>query len=137
MPLLKWMFAIARAIPIAGRKEKPELMERAFTDIDAALAEGELVCIFPEGSLTADGDIAPFRPGVDRILEQRKVPVFPMALRGLWGSWFSRRDGAAIAKLPRRFRSKIELVVGDAIAPEEATSAHLHARVTEMRGAFR
>lgn len=134
MPLLKWMFAIARAIPIAGRKENPELMEQAFTDIDAALAEGELVCIFPEGSLTADGEIAPFRPGVDRILEQRKVPVIPMALRGLWGSWFSRRDGGAIAKLPRRFRSKIELVIGDAITPEDATSAHLQAQVTAMRG---
>lgn len=134
MPLLKWMFSIARAIPIAGRKENPELMEQAFADIDAALADGELVCIFPEGSLTADGEIAPFRPGVDRILERRKVPVIPMALHGLWGSWFSRRDGAAITKLPRRFRSKIALELGDPIAPEAASAEHLQARVKELRG---
>ncbi|MDQ3035060.1 MAG: MFS transporter [Myxococcota bacterium] len=133
MPLLKWMFVIARAIPIAGRKEKPELIDRAFAEIDEALAAGELVCIFPEGALTGDGDIAPFRPGVERILASQQVPVIPMALRGLWGSWFSRRGGVAMAKRPRRFRSKIELVVGDAIAPEDATAERLQAEVTTMR----
>lgn len=134
MRMLKWMFVIARAIPIAGRKEKPELIDAAFTEIDAALAAGELVCIFPEGALTYDGDIAPFRPGVERILESNRVPVIPMALRGLWGSWFSRRGGPAMAKRPRRFRSKIELVVGDPIARGDASAEHLEATVRAMRG---
>jgi 1-acyl-sn-glycerol-3-phosphate acyltransferase len=133
MPLLKWMFAIARAIPIAGRKEKPELMEPAFAEIARALEAGELVCIFPEGSLTADGAIAPFRPGVARILETTPVAVYPMALRGLWGSFFSRRDGPAMKKRPRRFRSAIELIVGDPIPAPDATLERLEAEVRELR----
>ncbi|AKF07753.1 MFS transporter [Sandaracinus amylolyticus] len=134
IPLLKWMFGIARAIPIAGRKEKPELVEKAFAEIDRALAEGELVCIFPEGALTYTGELSPFRPGVERIVASTPVPVFPMALKGLWGSWFSRRGGPAMAKRPRRFRSQIELEVGDAIAPADATAERLQHAVQTLRG---
>jgi 1-acyl-sn-glycerol-3-phosphate acyltransferase len=132
--LLHWMFHIARAIPIAGRKERPELIEPAFAEIDRALAAGELVCIFPEGALTYTGDIAQFRPGVERIVESRPVPVIPMALKGLWGSWFSRRGGPAMKKRPRRFRSRIELVVGDPIAATEATAERLESEVAKLRG---
>ena len=134
IPLLSWLFRIARAIPIAGRKENPELVEEAFAEIDRALAEGELVCIFPEGALTYTGEIAPFRPGVERIVGTSPVMVFPMALRGLWGSWFSRRGGPAMAKRPRRFRSAIELVVGEPLAPEHASAERLQAEVQALRG---
>src|SRR5690606_15802903 len=92
VPVMRWIFRAAGAIPIAGAKEDPALMERAFDAIDAALAAGELVLVFPEGRLTADGTIAPFRPGVERILARRPVPVVPMALRGMWSSMWSRRD---------------------------------------------
>lgn len=134
VPLLQWMFGIARAIPIAGKKEKPELVEKAFGEIDAALRAGELVCIFPEGALTYTGEIAAFRPGVDRILDTTPVPVYPMALRGLWGSFFSRRGGPAMKKRPRRFRSKIELVVSDAVPAAEASSERLETIVRGLRG---
>src|SRR5690606_24321236 len=79
IPGMKQLFKAARAIPIAGSKEDPEVMDRAFAQLDAALAAGELVGIFPEGGLTPDGDIAPFRKGVERILATRPVPVVPMA----------------------------------------------------------
>ncbi len=138
MPVLRWLFRVAKCIPIAGRKENSELMERAFAAIDRALAEGELVCIFPEGALTHTGDIAEFRPGTDRILSNRKVAVIPMALRGLWGSWFSREGGGAIAKTPRRFRAHIELAVGQSIAvdhvDQEASADKLRELVLSLRG---
>ena len=57
IPVMRWIFKTAKAIPIAGAKENPELMQRAFDEVDAALADGELVCIFPEGALTKDGNI--------------------------------------------------------------------------------
>jgi 1-acyl-sn-glycerol-3-phosphate acyltransferase len=132
--LLHWMFRIARAIPIAGKRENPELMERAFAEIDRALRDGELVCIFPEGGITHTGEMMPFRPGVERILASCPVQVFPMALRGLWGSFFSRRGGPAMRKRPRRFRAQIELVVGDPIAPELARIERLEAEVRRLRG---
>jgi 1-acyl-sn-glycerol-3-phosphate acyltransferase len=134
-PLLKFLFRTARAIPIAGQKEDPAVLQQAYDAIDAALAEGELVCIFPEGALTRDGGIATFRPGVEKILARRPVPVLPMALRGLWGSMWSRRDSALQrARLPHRFRARVELVVDAALPPERATAAALEARVRELRG---
>jgi len=135
LPLLRFLFRTAKAIPIAGRKEDPVLLERAFDEVDRALANGELVCIFPEGGLTRDGAIAPFRPGVERILERRAVPVVPMALRGLWGSVWSRRDSAlGRARLPRRCRARIGLAIGAPLAAAQADAATLEQRVRELRG---
>ncbi|WP_346948723.1 MFS transporter [Dyella sp.] len=135
IPLLNFVFRTAKAIPIAGQKEDPEVLRKAYEEVDAALADGEVVCIFPEGGLTKDGEVATFRPGVAHILQQRPVPVVPMALRGLWGSVWSRRDNMLRrARLPRRFRARVELVIGEPLAPAEAQLSVLEARVRELRG---
>jgi 1-acyl-sn-glycerol-3-phosphate acyltransferase len=135
MPFLRFVFRAAKAIPIAGAKEDPEIMRRAFEEVDKELAEGNIVCIFPEGGITRDGQIQGFRPGVEKILARRPVPVVPLALRGLWGSVFSRRDSAlGRLRVPRRFWSKIELVAGPAVPAAEATATVLEAKVREMRG---
>ena len=94
IPVMSWIFRTAKAIPIAGAKEDPELMRRAFEEIDAALAAGEIVGIFPEGALTKDGEIAAFKSGVEKILERRPVPVVPMALKGMWSSCTNRAVSA-------------------------------------------
>lgn len=135
VPLLHFVFKTAKAIPIAGQKEDPAVLQRAFDDVDAALADGQLVCIFPEGGLTKDGSIAPFRAGVEKILARRPVPVVPMALRGLWGSVWSRHDSMlGRARLPRRFRAHVELVVDAPRPPEESSAAMLEERVQVLRG---
>ena len=114
------------------------MMERAFQEADRALRAGEIVAIFPEGSITRSGELERFRPGVTRILEANPVPVIPMALCGLWGSFFSRKDGAAMSK-PWRFIPfrKIGLSVGEVVAPAQATPELLQARVLELRGDWR
>jgi 1-acyl-sn-glycerol-3-phosphate acyltransferase len=135
IPVLNFVFRTAKAIPIAGRHEDEAQLVRAFELIDEALAAGEVVCIFPEGGLTKDGGIATFRPGVDQILARRPVPVVPLALRGMWGSIFSRHDSALHrSRLPRRFWSKIELVGGSPLSASEANAAVLESRVGELRG---
>ena len=135
IPVLSWIFRTARAIPIAGAKEDPALMEQAFEEIDRALAAGEIVGIFPEGALTRDGGIAPFRSGVERILARRPVPVVPMALTGLWESMWSRRDSALRrARLPRRLRARIGVEIGAPVSGDAATAAALEARVRALRG---
>jgi 1-acyl-sn-glycerol-3-phosphate acyltransferase len=133
-PLLSFIFRTAKAIPIAPRAEDPGMLEAAYERVDAELAEGRLVCLFPEGKLTSDGEISPFRRGIERILERRPVPVVPLALRGLWGSFFSRRGGAAMSRWPRRFWSRIELVAGSAITPGNANASTLEAAVRALRG---
>src|SRR5262249_52512686 len=115
IPVLNFVFRTSHAIPIASRKEDPKVMDAAFEEVAHALDEGELVCIFPEGRITTTGELSPFRPGVERIIQRTPVPVVPMALRGLWGSFFSRQNGAAMQKWPRRFWSRIELMCGEPV----------------------
>ena len=134
-PLLNFVFRTSKAIPIASAKEDPAMMEKAFDEVARALDAGDLVGIFPEGKITADGSINPFRPGITRILARNPVPVVPMALRGLWGSFFSRKDGAAMTRPFRRgVLSKIELVVGVAVPAAEALPERLQADVAALRG---
>jgi 1-acyl-sn-glycerol-3-phosphate acyltransferase len=134
-PVLSFVFRTAKAIPIAGYREDPVVLQQAYDAIDSALADGEVVCIFPEGGLTGDGEIAPFRAGVEKILARRPVPVVPMALRGLWGSVWSRRDSKLRrVRLPRRFRARVELLVDAPVLPEQVSVAMLEARVRELRG---
>ena len=135
IPVMRWVFRTAGAIPIAGAKEDPELMERAFAAIDKALAEGEIVGIFPEGALTRDGEIAPFRSGIERVLATQPVPVVPMALRGMWTSMWSRRDSQMRRmRLPRRLRARVTLIAGPPLPAEQASAAILETRVRELRG---
>jgi 1-acyl-sn-glycerol-3-phosphate acyltransferase len=137
IPLLSFIFRTAGAIPIAGAKEDRELMELAFAEIEATLQRGGLVGIFPEGGLTPDGEIQGFRRGIERILAATPVPVVPMALRGLWGSIFSRRHAMLRrARVPRRFRSRIGLVAGPPLAGPVATAELLEKNVRELRGAM-
>jgi 1-acyl-sn-glycerol-3-phosphate acyltransferase len=135
IPVMGFIFRTARAIPIAPAREDPEALQRAFDRIDAELADGEIVCIFPEGKLTRDGEMNEFKKGVERILERRPVPVIPMALRGLWGSFFSRRDGKpAMTQLPKRFWSRIEVVVTAPVHGDAASATGLHRIVAGLRG---
>jgi hypothetical protein len=111
------------------------MMEQAFERISTALGQGELVCIFPEGKLTENGQMNPFKPGVTRILERDPVTIVPLALRGLWGSFFSRAHGKAMSRLfPRGLLSRIELVAGDAITESTAALDYLQHRVATLRG---
>lgn len=138
LPLLSYIFRHSGAIPIASAKEDPALMEAAFVEVSTALKNGELVVIFPEGSLTPDGELKAFRSGVSRILANDPVPVVAMALSGLWGSYFSRIDGSAMKKPFRRgLFSPISLRAAPALPPEAATPERLHAEVLALRGDVR
>jgi 1-acyl-sn-glycerol-3-phosphate acyltransferase len=134
-PFVGWLFRHAKAIPIAPAHEDAAMLARAYDACAQALADGELVCIFPEGKLTRDGEINPFRHGVTQIIERTPVPVVPMALRGLWGSVFSRH---ADARMPRPLRkgvmSRLTLAVAEPLAPDEATPPVLQQIVTDLRG---
>ncbi len=140
IPVMHWIFRTANAIPIAGAREDRALMERAFAEIEAALDAGEVVGIFPEGALTRDGAIAPFKSGVERILATRPVPVVPMALRGMWTSMWSRRSALAESgrlgrmRVPRRFRAHVEVVADAPIDGRIANADLLEAKVRELRG---
>lgn len=134
MPVLNFVFRTAGAVPIAPAREDPAILEQAYDQVACYLEAGEMVGIFPEGRLTGDGEIGPFKTGIERIIQRTPAPVVPMALRGLWGSFFSRRHGKAMRHFPRRFWSRIELLVGEPVPPEQATSERLREQVVQLRG---
>jgi 1-acyl-sn-glycerol-3-phosphate acyltransferase len=137
IPVLSFIFRTMRTIPIAPAKVDAAMKARAFDEVAAALAAGEVVGIFPEGKLTETGELGEFRPGIQEIVTRTPVPVVPMALRGLWGSFFSRADRADSGSAMRRLRgilSRIELVAGAPIAPQDATPERLHETVRALRG---
>jgi len=133
LPVIHYLFKLMGAIPIASAKQDAELLDRAYEQIAEALQQGELVCIFPEGGLTPDGDIQPFKHGIEKILKRTPVPVVPMALKGLWGTWFSRKKGRAMKGLPRNWMKKIHLVAGELIDYEQTNLANIEARIRLLR----
>jgi 1-acyl-sn-glycerol-3-phosphate acyltransferase len=134
VPVLNWLFRTMQAIPVASAREDSAVKEAAFTTAAAALRAGEVVGIFPEGALTGDGEMHAFRPGIERMVADTPVPVVPMALSGLWGSFFSRSyEGRAMRRLRGVF-SRIALTVAPPVPPERATPEALRAQVLALRG---
>ena len=135
LPLVKQLCTAAGVIPIAPARQNAAVLKQAFEDIHKALANGELVAIFPEGRITHTGDILPFQNGLKRILSSAPVPVVPLAIRGLWGSFFSRKYGRAMSRpFVRGLFSRIEVLAGEPVAAADATSENLRARVAALRG---
>lgn len=137
-PLMSFVFRTSGAIPIASAKVDAALTERAFDEISRALAAGEVVGIFPEGQVTASGDLNPFRPGIRRIVERNPAPVVPMGLGGLWGSFFSRKGGPAMTRpLRRGMFNRVELNIGVPMAPDAVSPETLHDAVSALLEACR
>ncbi|SNY54212.1 1-acyl-sn-glycerol-3-phosphate acyltransferases [Arsukibacterium tuosuense] len=132
LPVANWLFKAARTIPICSKQKDEQVYEAAFAAIKRELADGNLVCIFPEGRLTKTGDIDNFRPGIERIISESPVPVVPMALQGLWGSFFSHHGKGAF-KLKGRWWSKVQLVAAEAIPAAAVSAADLERRVRTLR----
>jgi 1-acyl-sn-glycerol-3-phosphate acyltransferase len=143
VPVLGWLFKLAKAIPIAPQKEDPAAYEAAFEAAAAVLREGDLLAIFPEGGITRDGTLQPFKAGVMKILARAQadgvaVNVIPMALTNLWGSYFSRVElaGGEPTAMVKPFRrglfNRVGLNVGEPVQAEAATPEGLRERVAGL-----
>ncbi|MBT8070812.1 MAG: 1-acyl-sn-glycerol-3-phosphate acyltransferase [Gammaproteobacteria bacterium] len=133
MRVLNFIFKYGKAIPIAGQNEDPEVLAKAYRSIQEEIAEENVLGIFPEGKITSDGEIQTFKSGIEKIVEKQPVPVVPMALCNLWGSLFSRRD-PLLKRRPYKFRARIELRIGEPIAPAELTAERLEQEIRKLRG---
>lgn len=131
---LGWFFRLAKTIPIAPKSKAPAVYAAAFESISQELQAGHLVCIFPEGKLTSDGQVDVFKGGIETIISRNPVPVIPMALQGLWGSFFSHKGGPALTRPPKRFWSAVGLRISKPWPPEGVTAAGLEQQVKQLRG---
>lgn len=129
---LKTFFKIAKTIPICSPKADIDVYENAFKRIKEELDNDEIICIFPEGKLTTDGEVATFKAGIERILKESSVPVVPMALGGLWGSFFSHKNGHALTTRPKRFWSKVSLTAGNVIIQDNINAPLLEQEVKSL-----
>lgn len=131
LPGVHYLMTLDKAIPISYNRKA---VEKAFDDISEALKAGDIVCIFPEGSLTYTGSLGRFRPGIEFILRRDPVPVIPMALSGMWGSAFSRKyRKSAFRWWPRKWGRRVTMVCGPAIAPEQVTVNYLQEMVLKLK----
>ena len=135
LPPLRRFLKRAGVIPISATNRSS--IRRAFNEVEQALAEGHIVCIFPEGRLTSDGEMNQFMRGMDIILKRSPVPVIPIALKGLWGSYFSRYKGRACKGLPSRVWSRLEIEAGAPVPPKEANTQIMFDKVAALRGDWR
>ena len=133
---LNYLFKAARTIPIVPKDEDEESYERAFKEIREGLEQGDLLCIFPEGKLTPDGEVGEFKSGILKILEDFPVAVLPAALRGLWGTYFTHH-GKGMFKGSAKLRSKLEVAISDAIPAEGINLDLLRNKVVALRGETR
>ncbi len=132
LPLVKSFCKACKAIPVDANDRTS--IRNAFSKVSEHLDNGDIVCVFPEGQLTFDGEIAPFMRGIDLIIKRSNVTVIPVALQGLWGSYFSREGGVALLKWPKRFWSQVTIVAGECLSSQEANSQLLYQQVTQLRG---
>jgi len=133
LPIMNFIFRTAGAIPIASRRENEAMYLAAFEKMHEVIRNDEILCIFPEGQITHDGEMNEFKPGIMRVIEKTPAPVIPIALQGLWGSLFSRKDGPAIKKMPKRLFAKIGLIVGEPIPATHVTLGGLQNSVEKLR----
>jgi 1-acyl-sn-glycerol-3-phosphate acyltransferase len=134
VPVLGWLFRLAKAIPIAPRKEDPVAYEAAFDAAARVLREGDLLAIFPEGGITRDGTLQEFKGGIMKILERQPVPVIPMALTNLWGSFFSRveQGGAMVRPFRRGVFNRVGLNVGAPVPAAQVQPEVLRTHVAQL-----
>lgn len=133
LPLLNFIFRTGKAIPIASRDDDPTILDSAYQQIHQVLRARDVLGIFPEGAITRDGEMQPFKSGVCKIIAEQPVPVVPIALCNLWGSMFSRRD-SFWKRRPYKLWSRIEVRVGAAIPANELTVERLQQAVAQLRG---
>lgn len=134
IPLVRYLFQHARAIPIASQQEDSALFNNAFDVVSRELRTGELICIFPEGAITADGKVKEFKRGIEHIIKRDAVPVVPLAIDGLWGSIFSRKPGRTLKHLPRRIWFFVDVIIDTPVPAQQVTALELEKKVRRLLG---
>ena len=133
IPVVNWFFKAMKAIPIAGRNEDEAVYLQAMAEVQRRIQAGQLVCIFPEGAISRDGEVAPFRPGLLKMLEQAPAPVVPVAIGRMWGSAFSRKHQSWIKRLPLwDFGRPVFVRVGEPVPPLQLDMDSLRTKVVEL-----
>lgn len=127
---LNWILKAAGCIPVSSPLQDRESFQASFAEAVNTLRQGELLFIFPEGRLTPDGNLQPFKRGVEKILHELEVPVIPLCISGMWGSFFSHGNGPVFRKRPGLLCRPIRVTAGEPMASPNAKD--LEKRVSDL-----
>lgn len=131
---LNWLFRIMRVIPISMH-ESPKKILSSLREARAALDEGYLVCIFPEGKISTTGLPDDFRSGFEYILRDSDHPLIPVYLGGVYGSIFSYFRTPPFRRLPSHFPYPVSVHFGKPM-PATTAAAEVRAAVVALSREF-
>ncbi|OYP37332.1 AMP-binding protein [Rhodopirellula sp. MGV] len=117
-PFTKW---VAAAFGTILMLTNPKSIARALKTAREGLKAGDVIGIFPEGTLTRTGQLQGFKPGFRKILQGNDAPIVPFYLDGMWGSIFSFSGGKFFLKWPNKFRRRLTLYIGKPLEHETPT----------------
>ncbi len=126
-PILHPFLRLLRCIPIDTRHSHSAI--RAATE---KIAEGEIVCLFPEGQLERAGTLLRLRRGYELIARHAKAPIVPVWLDQLWGSIFSFQGGRFFTKLPKRIPYPVTIAFGKPLKAEAADIATVREELLKL-----
>lgn len=129
-PLVRWFCRLFNTVPLA--LDKPREALRTAAD---AIAQGDVVCLFPEGQLSRTGTLGELKRGFEIIARQAGAPVVPVWLDGAWGSIFSFERGRFFKKWPYRVPYGLVVAFGKALAPRQARTAAIRQGILEAAAA--
>ncbi|MCU0702588.1 MAG: AMP-binding protein [Fimbriiglobus sp.] len=134
-PVLRFFLSFVRRRTVfIDRTTAPHALAAALDKVSAALARGECVLVFPEGRLTRNGQMMPFRRGIERAAARAGTPVqiVPVALWNVWGSLFSYKGGRMLWKWPEQLRRRVAVCFGPPL-PGDTPAADVRAAVVETQ----
>ena len=126
-PILHPFLRLLRCIPIDTRHSHSAI--RAATE---KIAEGEIVCLFPEGQLERAGTLLRLRRGYELLARHAKAPIVPVWLDQLWGSIFSFQGGRFFTKLPKRIPYPVTIAFGKPLKAEAADIATVREELLKL-----
>lgn len=133
IPIIKYLLKDAKVIPIASEKENAKILEKSFLSINESLKNNEILCIFPEGKISYDGQLNSFKQGITKIaMNNPDVDIVPLAIKGMYGSSFSRKDKSItkrILSLLKNYNRNIELVCSNETLKYEE---NIHIKIQEI-----
>ena len=113
---IHWLAKLMAAIPVADDDRLRDLLA-SIREARERLRQGDLVCIFAEGSISRTGNLLRFRSGFELITRGTDVPIVPIHLDRVWGSIFSFERGKFFFKWPRRIPYPVTVTIGKPLHP--------------------
>jgi long-chain acyl-CoA synthetase len=131
-PFTRWFARLINLVPVdADSNLVPAMKAGAF-----GLTHGKVLVLFPEGERSVDGTVKKFKKGAPILAQHLRVPIVPVALKGIYELW-PRNRGINWSLVWPWSGHKVKIAIGKPMTFAEGadyneTAQQLRARVDEM-----